>query len=122
MCNISCGVQGELYAIGNSWKIYRVPCGDLCATTCLEQADAQPTYAVRHCRVESVDRHTVLYLLAHDALDTRARSTRVRGQPELDPVCVAFFSRGVVSSAPHVICSSRHTGGFGVRICRVHGE
>lgn len=27
-------------------NIYYMPCGDLCATTCLEQAEDQPTYEV----------------------------------------------------------------------------
>ncbi|CAB1106279.1 unnamed protein product [Ectocarpus sp. CCAP 1310/34] len=28
-------------------NIYYMPCGDLCATTCLEQTEDQPTYEVR---------------------------------------------------------------------------
>lgn len=39
--------QGELYVFATDWKVYVMPCGDLCAKTCLEQADSQPTYKVR---------------------------------------------------------------------------
>lgn len=33
--------------IDKSYNIYHMPCGDLCATTCLEQVEEQPTYTVR---------------------------------------------------------------------------
>lgn len=33
--------------LDNSHNMYYMPCGDLCATTCLDQAENQPTYEVR---------------------------------------------------------------------------
>lgn len=32
--------------IDENYDIYHMPCGDLCATTCLEQTENQPTYTV----------------------------------------------------------------------------
>lgn len=42
-----CDAQGEQYVIGQDRIPYLLPCGDLCATTCLDQALLQPTYSVR---------------------------------------------------------------------------
>ncbi len=48
--------QGELMIIGRSTNtVYYLPCGDLCASTCLEQADDMPTYLVSNqaCMITS---------------------------------------------------------------------
>lgn len=36
--------------ISQDYQIYHLPCGDFCATTCLDQAEAVPTYEVRQYR------------------------------------------------------------------------
>ncbi|CAM9165509.1 unnamed protein product [Scytosiphon promiscuus] len=46
---------GELMFIDQSYNIYHMPCGDLCATTCLEQVEAQPTYTSLGCFADDVD-------------------------------------------------------------------
>lgn len=38
--------QGELMMITTDYTIYHLPCGDLCASTCLDQAEDLPTYEV----------------------------------------------------------------------------
>lgn len=38
--------QGELMVITEDYNIYEFPCGDLCASTCLDQAEEQPSYEV----------------------------------------------------------------------------
>lgn len=32
--------------IDQDYNIYHLPCGDMCASTCLDQSDQQPTYEV----------------------------------------------------------------------------
>lgn len=39
--------QGELMLITQDYNIYQMPCGDFCASTCLDQAEAVPTVEVR---------------------------------------------------------------------------
>lgn len=39
--------QGEIMMITKTHNIYHMPCGDLCeSTTCLAQADSEPSYQV----------------------------------------------------------------------------
>jgi len=42
--------QGELMMITKDYTIYHLPCGDLCASTCLDQAEDLPTYEVMQTR------------------------------------------------------------------------
>ena len=41
--------DGELYVIDTRWDIYRLPCGDLCAGSCLDQAPNPYTYTAIGC-------------------------------------------------------------------------
>ena len=41
------GHQGELMLLTSNYQIYHMPCGDLCATTCLEQSDDNVEVKVR---------------------------------------------------------------------------
>ncbi|CAN0382047.1 unnamed protein product [Pylaiella littoralis] len=47
--------NGELMLITQNHEIYYMPCGDLCASTCLEQAAVQPTVTSQGCFVDSVN-------------------------------------------------------------------
>lgn len=38
--------QGELMLLTGDYNIYHMPCGDLCTTTCLDQAEEVPAYEV----------------------------------------------------------------------------
>ncbi|CAM9894089.1 unnamed protein product [Pylaiella littoralis] len=45
--------NGELMLITQNHEVYHMPCGDLCATTCLEQAEEQPTVSSQGCYGDS---------------------------------------------------------------------
>ncbi|CAM9680684.1 unnamed protein product [Pylaiella littoralis] len=47
--------NGELMLITQNHEVYHMPCGDLCASTCLEQAAVQPTVTSQGCFVDSVN-------------------------------------------------------------------
>lgn len=42
-------LQGEQYVITSDRIPHQLPCGDLCAITCLAQAETQPVYEVSTC-------------------------------------------------------------------------
>ncbi|CAM9548065.1 unnamed protein product [Ectocarpus sp. 6 AP-2014] len=44
--------NGELMVIDQDYNIYQLPCGDMCASTCLDQSDQQPTYESLGCFVD----------------------------------------------------------------------
>ncbi|CAM9268154.1 unnamed protein product, partial [Hapterophycus canaliculatus] len=48
-------VNGELMVIDQRYGIYHMPCGDLCATTCLEQVEHQPTFTSQGCFADIVN-------------------------------------------------------------------
>lgn len=46
--------QGELFFITRDYNIFHMPCGDLCAETCLDQAEELPLFEViKSTRVRS---------------------------------------------------------------------
>lgn len=47
--------------ITDDYKIYEMPCGDLCATTCLDQAAEIPSYEVhvKKCITTGVYRYQI---------------------------------------------------------------
>ena len=45
--SLATGNQGELMLLTSNYQIYHMPCGDLCATTCLEQSDDNVEVKVR---------------------------------------------------------------------------
>ncbi|CAM9310804.1 unnamed protein product [Pylaiella littoralis] len=47
--------NGEIMLISRNGRAYHMPCGDLCASTCLEQADVQPSVASEGCYGDSKD-------------------------------------------------------------------
>lgn len=49
-----CLRQGELIMIGSDFKIYHLPCGDLCESTCLDQAEIPPAFEVNLKLTQSV--------------------------------------------------------------------
>ncbi|CAM9211348.1 unnamed protein product, partial [Sphacelaria rigidula] len=51
---------GELYAITNDAQIYPLPCGDLCASSCVEQADETPSFESLGCFTDSTPRALTL--------------------------------------------------------------
>ncbi|CAN0318172.1 unnamed protein product, partial [Ectocarpus sp. 12 AP-2014] len=48
-------VNGEIMMLDYQHRMYHMPCGDLCATTCLEQAEDQPTYESLGCYADVVN-------------------------------------------------------------------
>lgn len=38
--------QGEMMVITRDHNIYYLPCGDMCISTCLDQAEEMPSYEV----------------------------------------------------------------------------
>ncbi|CAM9509059.1 unnamed protein product [Ectocarpus sp. 4 AP-2014] len=47
-------VNGEIMLLDLQHNIYYMPCGDLCLTTCLDQAEDQPTYESLGCFADDV--------------------------------------------------------------------
>eukprot|EP00903_Cladosiphon_okamuranus_P010393 g9831.t1 len=45
-------INGELMIIDGSYNIYHMPCGDLCATTCLDQSETLPVFESEGCFVD----------------------------------------------------------------------
>ncbi|CBJ28221.1 conserved unknown protein [Ectocarpus siliculosus] len=48
-------VNGEIMLLDYQHNMYHMPCGDLCATTCLDQAEDQPTYESLGCYADDVN-------------------------------------------------------------------
>ncbi|CAM9199998.1 unnamed protein product [Ectocarpus sp. 12 AP-2014] len=47
-------INGEIMLLDLQHNIYYMPCGDLCATTCLDQTEDQPTYESLGCFADDV--------------------------------------------------------------------
>ncbi|CAM9715370.1 unnamed protein product, partial [Ectocarpus fasciculatus] len=74
-------VNGEIMLLDFQHDIYHMPCGDLCATTCLEQAEDQPTYESLGCVADEIDDR---------ALPTQA-STCGDGENAMSPAICASY-------------------------------
>lgn len=76
--------DGEIYMIDKNWKIYRMPCGDLCATTCLDQGESLPTYKSLGCYADYLNSKRVL---SHTATSCG------EGENAMSPaICAAYCS------------------------------
>lgn len=52
--------NGELYVVTQDERIFALPCGELCMSFCLEQADSIPTYESLGCYADTADRALTL--------------------------------------------------------------
>ncbi|CBJ28225.1 glucose sorbosone dehydrogenase [Ectocarpus siliculosus] len=74
-------VNGEIVLLDYNHDIYHMPCGDLCVTTCLDQAEDQPAYESLGCFADDVNDR---------ALPTEADNCGV-GETAMSPAICASY-------------------------------